>query len=181
VVAVGAPLDFLTTGALAYWVVSDHPGRPPALLHGGFGLLTVGNLRRPRYWALALARQLGDELLLSLTGDGAGTLVDGWAARGPDGAIDVLLWNATLDRTKAGGDPLLDRTVTISGLPTGHATLARVDAEHSNLAAAWHANRHWPTETELAELRAADHLYVEGLGEVTVELPMPGIARLRIT
>ena len=30
--------------ALAYWVVSDHfeeLGRPPALLHGGFGLMTV--------------------------------------------------------------------------------------------------------------------------------------------
>ena len=72
--------------ALAYWVVSDHfeeLGRPPALLHGGFGLLTVGNLRKPRWWALALAQQLGDELLpLTLAGDGAGTLVDGWAARG---------------------------------------------------------------------------------------------------
>ena len=75
--------------ALAYWVVSDHfeeLGRPPALLHGGFGLLTVGNLRKPRWWALALAEQLGDDLLpLTLDGDGAGTLVDGWAARGPDG------------------------------------------------------------------------------------------------
>ena len=41
--------------ALAYWVVSDHfeeLGRPPRLLHGGFGLLTVGNLRKPRWWAL---------------------------------------------------------------------------------------------------------------------------------
>ena len=111
--------------ALAYWVVSDHfeeLGRPPALLHGGFGLLTVGNLRKPRWWALALAQQLGDELLgLELTGDGAGTLVDGWAARGADGSIDVLLWNATLDQSKASGDPLLDRTVTITGLPKGHA------------------------------------------------------------
>jgi xylan 1,4-beta-xylosidase len=175
--------------ALAYWVVSDHfeeLGRPPALLHGGFGLLTVGNLRKPRWWALALAQQLGDELLpLTLEGDGAGTLVDGWAARGPDGAIDVLLWNATLDQTKAGGDPLLDRTVTITGLPAGHATLARVDATHSNLAAHWHAQRPWPTETELDELRAADRLDVEDLGdvggEVTIDLPMPGIARLRLT
>jgi hypothetical protein len=38
---------------------------------------------------------------------------------------------------------------------------------------------------ELDELRAADRLHVEDLGEVggdvTIELPMPGIARLRIT
>jgi len=173
--------------ALAYWVVSDHfeeLGRPEALLHGGFGLLTVGNLRKPRWWALKLASELGDELLeLRLDGDGAGTLVDGWAARGPDGTVDVLFWNATLDQSKAGGDPLLDRTVTIEGL-SGHATLARVDEHHSNLARHWHGERPWPTEIELAELRARDRLHAEDLGEidgVTLELPMPGIVRLRVT
>ena len=49
--------------ALAYWVVSDHfeeLGRPPRLLHGGFGLLTVGNLRKPRWWAVSLAAEQGD-------------------------------------------------------------------------------------------------------------------------
>jgi xylan 1,4-beta-xylosidase len=175
--------------ALAYWVVSDHfeeLGRPPSLLHGGFGLLTVGNLRKPRWWALALAQSLGDELLpLVLEGDGAGTLVDGWAARGPDGAVDVLLWNGTLDQSKAGGDPLLDRELTITGLPPGHGVIARVDEQHSNIARAWYAERAWPTETELAELRSADRLHLDDLGRidgsVTLTLPMPGIARLRIT
>ena len=174
--------------ALAYWVVSDHfeeLGRPPALLHGGFGLLTVGNLRKPRWWALALAEELGDSLLrLELEGDGAGTLVDGWAAWSVDDRLDVLLWNGTLDQTKAAGDALLDRSVTISGLPTGHATLARVDEQHSNLAGMWRGEKPWPTEIELAELRDADRLHIEDLGDVsgsvTFSLPMPGIARLRI-
>ncbi len=174
--------------ALAYWVVSDHfeeLGRPPALLHGGFGLLTVGNLRKPRWWALALAEELGDSLLpLELEGDGAGTLVDGWAAWGADGRLDVLLWNGTLDQSKAAGDALLDRSVTISGLPAGHATLARVDEQHSNLAGMWRGEKPWPTEIELAELRDADRLHIEDLGDVsgsvTFSLPMPGIARLRI-
>ncbi|MFC6344672.1 glycosyl hydrolase, partial [Nocardioides hankookensis] len=47
--------------ALSYWVVSDHfeeLGRPPALLHGGFGLRTVGELRKPRWWALAMLERL---------------------------------------------------------------------------------------------------------------------------
>jgi xylan 1,4-beta-xylosidase len=168
-------------------VVSDHfeeLGRPPALLHGGFGLLTVGNLRKPRWWALGLAQELGDELLpLHLEGDGAGTLVDGWAARRPDGTIDVLLWNATLDQSKAGGAELLDREIVVDGL-SGHATLARVDEHHSNIARHWHGERPWPTETELAELRAADRLDIEDLGaidgRVTFKVPMPGIARLRL-
>ena len=49
------------TEALAYWTVSDHfeeLGRPPRLLHGGFGLLAVGNLRKPRWWGLWMMEQL---------------------------------------------------------------------------------------------------------------------------
>ena len=180
--------------ALAYWVVSDHfeeLGRPPALLHGGFGLLTVGGLRKPRWWALALAQQLGDELLpLSLEGDGAGSLVDGWAARHADGTIDVLLWNGTLDQSKEGGSALLHRDVRLrlEGLPASHyvGSLARVDELHSNLAARWAGETPWPTAEQLAELRAGDVLHDEPLGpfeapgDFFVPLPMPGIARIRL-
>ncbi len=61
--------------SLAYWVVSDHfeeLGRPPELLHGGFGLRTVGELRKPRWWALAMMERLGNHrLAVSSSGDGA--------------------------------------------------------------------------------------------------------------
>ena len=76
----------------------------------------------------------------------------------------MLLWNATLDQSKAGGDPLLDRTVTITGLPKGRATLARVDESTPTSPRHWHGERPWPTETELAELRENDRLHVEDLG-----------------
>jgi xylan 1,4-beta-xylosidase len=178
---------------LAYWVVSDHfeeLGRGPAMLHGGFGLLTVGNLRKPRWYALALAESLGDDLLpLTLEGDGAGSLVDGWAARGDDGRVDVLLWNGTLDHGKVSGDRLLDREISLvlDGLGDGPwtATLARVDLQHSNVSARWAAEAPWPTEEQLAELRAGDVLFEEELGEldggrVDLTLPMPGIVRLRL-
>jgi xylan 1,4-beta-xylosidase len=160
------------------------------MLHGGFGLLTVGNLRKPRWYALALAESLGDELLpLALEGDGAGSLVDGWAARGDDGRVDVLLWNGTLDHGKVSGDRLLDREVSlaIEGLSDGRwtASLARVDLQHSNLSARWAAEAPWPTQEQLAELRSGDVLHEEDLGEVDgggfdLTLPMPGIVRLRL-
>lgn len=183
---------------LAYWVVSDHfeeLGRPPRLLHGGFGLLTIGNLRKPRWWALALAEQLGRDLVeLELSGDGAGSLVDGWAARGEDGSVQVLLWNGTLNQAQAVGEPLLDREVRlrVEGLePAQYAlSLARVDLRRSNILQLWSAERDWPTEEEWERLRAADELSEEDLGErvadagaieLSILVPMPGVARLRAT
>ena len=184
--------------ALAYWVVSDHfeeLGRPSGLIHGGFGLLTVGNLRKPRWWSLVLAEQLGTDLVaLELTGDGAGALVDGWAARKPDGSIDVLLWNGTLNQRQAPGDPLLGRDVRlrVEALDGERyaASLARIDDSHSNLLRDSPHDRDWPSAAEWDELRRRDRLDEEGLGvleagggavEVTLALPMPGVARLRLS
>ncbi|HEY0638792.1 MAG TPA: hypothetical protein VGD67_14175, partial [Pseudonocardiaceae bacterium] len=183
--------------ALAYWVVSDHfeeLGRPPALLHGGFGLLTVGNLRKPRYWALALAERLGTgELAVRLDGDGAGSLVEAWAARRPDGTVTVLLWNGTLDQSKAGGHAPLDRQVrlTVDGLDGPHFVRHwRVDATHSNVAATWAAlgGGDWPDEEQWALLRSRDVLdeyepgrVVHGPAELDFPLPMPGISYLELS
>ena len=179
--------------ALAYWVVSDHfeeLGRPLALLHGGFGLLTVGNLRKPRWWALHLAEGLGPDLVeAQLEGDGAGSLVDYWATRSSDGGVQVLLWNGTLDQTKLPGDPLLDRDVVVEVANAGagalDASLARVDGEHSRID--WAASRDWPADAaEWERLRAADTLWEEPIeptadGRYEIRLPMPGVARLRLT
>ena len=41
---------------------------------------------------------------MTLTGDGGGSLVEAWASRDRD-RIAVLLWNLTLDQTKADGAP----------------------------------------------------------------------------
>jgi xylan 1,4-beta-xylosidase len=85
--------------ALSYWVASDHfeeLGRPTRLLHGGFGLLSVGGLAKPRYHALTLLNGLGPvELPTRLDGDGAGSLVEAWAWRDRD-RIAVLVWNLRL-------------------------------------------------------------------------------------
>ncbi len=182
--------------ALSYWVATDHfeeLGRPPSLLHGGFGLQTVGNLRKPRYWALALADQQGnDELPLALQGDGAGGLVDGWATRHHDGTIDLLVWNGTFDQSRADGHPPLDREVAlaITGVAARvEVSIARVDATHSNIRAHVDPDHDWPDADGWRALADADRLDVEDLGtvaardgivEVTFVLPMPGVARVRV-
>jgi xylan 1,4-beta-xylosidase len=189
--------------ALAPWVASDHfeeLGRPGRLLHGGFGLLTVGNLAKPKFWALWLAAKLGDtELPVTLAGDGAGSLVEAWAARSASGGVGALLWNGTLDQSKLHGDPALDRAVSVrfAGLSPRAYTLRvwRVDADHGDVAARWRAlggDADWPTDEQWAALAAQDRLdEAEPARTVTpgpdgglaadLALPMPGIAYLEIT
>ncbi|MGH3497995.1 MAG: GH39 family glycosyl hydrolase [Nocardioidaceae bacterium] len=183
--------------ALAYWVVSDHfeeLGRPPRLFHDGFGLLTVGNLRKPRYWAAHLAAHMGDTVLAStVAGDGAGVLVHAWATAHDDGTIDVLVWNGTINAELLNGDARLDRrvVVTLSGLTADayQVELARVDAQHSNILAAAPDGVDWPDEQQMTELREADALHTEtipdlipsdGLGRLDFDLPLPGVARIRL-
>jgi xylan 1,4-beta-xylosidase len=192
-----------STDALAYWVATDHfeeLGRPPRLFHGGFGLLTVGNLRKPRFWALYLLSQLsGGRVPSAVSGDGAEALVESIATRAEDGStVDVLCWNGTLDQTKIDGAPALDRsaTVAVNGLTpnTGYTvSLRRVDETHSNIKAVWDGldGGDWPDEQQWAQLRDADRLFEEtletvttdgdGTLSVTFDLPMPGIRALRLS
>ncbi|WP_422770414.1 GH39 family glycosyl hydrolase [Plantactinospora sp. WMMC1484] len=185
--------------ALAYWVASDHfeeLGRPSRLFHGGFGLLTVGNLRKPRFWALALADRLAEhELRQTLAGDGAESLVEAWAARDDDGAVTVLVWNGTLDQSKAGGDHRLGRNVRVEarGLAADSYRVRhwRLDAEHSNIVRAWQelGGGDWPTEEQWEVLRGRDTLdeyrpeqvvpAVDGTCTVEFPLPMPAVSFLR--
>lgn len=184
--------------ALAYWVVSDHfeeLGRPPRLFHNGFGLLSVGNLRKPRYWAAHLAAQQGDDVLASrVEGDGADVLVQAWATRHEDGTLDVLIWNGTINAEVMHGDPRLDRTVRVSlqGLDAGawRTAIARVDEHHSNIVARCPPDVDWPDDALWAQLRAQDQLHeerasdvvpVDGRADLEFALPMPGIVRVRLT
>ncbi|MGB0101182.1 MAG: glycosyl hydrolase [Nocardioides sp.] len=188
--------------ALSYWVVSDHfeeLGRPPELTHGGFGLRTVGELRKPRWWALAMLERLGARRhAVSLTGDGGGSLIEALASSSSS-SVTVLLWNLTLDQTKAAGSDALARTVRVelSGLEPGvtyQLTHERVDQEHSNVTGAWNALRRdgqdWPDEEQWAALREADRLEQlpvdpvtadeAGSATVEVELPMPAMSLLTL-
>jgi xylan 1,4-beta-xylosidase len=191
--------------SLSYWVVSDHfeeLGRPPALLHGGFGTRTVGELRKPRWWALALLERLHEtQVGATLTGDGAGSLVEALATVADDGAVGVLVWNLTLDQTKASGSADLARTVTlaVSGLEPGASYVVRhdrVDDDHSDIAAVWgrlkNDDQAWPTEEQWVQLREADRLETlvadadlraddSGRAEVTFDLPMPSMSSLSLT
>jgi xylan 1,4-beta-xylosidase len=187
--------------ALAYWTISDHfeeLGRAPKLLHGGFGLLSVGNLRKPRWWGLWMLEQLGDDrLACEIHGDGAGDMVQAIGSRGRDGRVAIVAWNGTADVSKASGEPLLDRTLTldVTGLsqPTYQLRHRRLDASHSNLVSSWveiGGGADWPDRDGWARLAARDRLEdlepertvspTEGRLELKFDLPMPSVSLLEL-
>ncbi len=190
------------TEALAYWTISDHfeeLGRPPKLLHGGFGLLAVGNLRKPRWWGLWMLEQLLPmRLATTVEGDGAGDMVQAIGSRADDGRITILAWNGTVDVTKAGGEALLDRSVAlrVNGLPAGRYRLRhrRLDEAHSNLVAAWAdigGTADWPDDGQWQELAAGNHLEdlepervveaADGSLDLAFELPMPSVSLIELS
>ncbi|MGK5740451.1 GH39 family glycosyl hydrolase [Micromonospora sp. URMC 103] len=191
--------------ALACWVASDHfeeLGRPPALLHGGFGLLSVGALGKPRFWALWMLERLGPvQLPVRLAGDGAGTLVRAWPSLDPEtGRVAVVLWNGTLDQgvlDRPAQRRRLGRAVRLrlGGLGSGPYEVRhrRLDDETSNLAAT--ARRlgvdGWPTDEQWAGLRAADTLADaapratvtpdDGRLSLPIALPLPALSLVELT
>ena len=190
------------TEALAYWTVSDHfeeLGRPPKLLHGGFGLLAVGNLRKPRWWGLWMLEQLLDQRLdVAVAGDGAGDMIQVIGSRDDAGRVTILAWNGTVDVTKAEGDARLDRSMslTVAGLPQPAYRLRhrRLDDRHSNLVRRWgelSGGAGWPTEAQWEVLLAGDvldELEPPGMTPVTdssielaFDLPMPSVSLIELS
>ncbi|MEV8375552.1 xylan 1,4-beta-xylosidase [Kribbella sp. NPDC056861] len=176
--------------ALAYWVASDHfeeLGRPPRLLHGGFGLQTVGGLAKPRFHAMSLLSRLGPvELPIAFEGDGGGSLVEAWASRDRD-RVAVLVWNLTLDQSKADGAPELARTVTVAvpgvdpGWEVTATTLAAGSGDLVEVATELGIGD-WPRAEEWAALAERSALTTESVqsenSTVTISLLMPSAVLL---
>jgi xylan 1,4-beta-xylosidase len=159
-------------------------------VHGGFGLLSVGGLAKPRFWALTALEQLCEEELgVQLTGDGAESLVQAWAS--VDAAADelvrvaVVAWNGTLQQHDwALERDDLRRTVTLEleALPPGTYAVRhhRVDPNHSHLAK--HAEQlgivDWPDDQQWEALARED--VMASLPHDPVHVGRDGIATLRL-
>ena len=193
-------LDQVTS--ISYWTASDYfeeSGDPKELFHGGFGLIGLDALRKPRYWAYYLLHELGTKRLdVTGSGDGFGELVKVLAVRSDDGSVEVLLSNATQQHSKAAGSVPLDRhiTLTVSGLTPGASYRLehdRIDNTHSNVYGAWQAmgSPRWPDAGQMSALHEKDGLQTlaapstltaNASGEMMLEfdLPMPAVSLVKV-
>jgi xylan 1,4-beta-xylosidase len=176
--------------AVACWVASDHfeeLGRPPQLVHGGFGLLSVGNLAKPRFWTLWALEQLGpEEVGVRLDGDGADSMVQAWASVDDDASrVAVVVWNGTLqqhDWAQRRDDLRRAVRLELHGLPAGRYAVRhrQVGPDHSHLAraAAGLGVTDWPDEAQWRALRERDVL--EDLSAAPVEVDPDGAATVHL-
>jgi xylan 1,4-beta-xylosidase len=188
--------------SISYWTASDYfeeSGDPKALFHGGFGLIGLEGLRKPRYWAYYLLHQLGTEkVAVTGSGDGYGGLIKTLATRGGDGSVEILLSSATPEHGKSAGSAALNRHIAlvVSGLTPGVSYSVeheRIDNGHSNVYGAWLAmgSPRWPDAGQMAELHRKDGLQslappgtltANAQGEATLDfdLPMPAVSLMKV-
>jgi xylan 1,4-beta-xylosidase len=146
--------------AFSFWTFSDIFSEnyfPSIPFQGGFGLLNLQGIAKPVYRAYEILHRLGGERL-----DVAGQhdTVDVWVARG-DHAITVLLTNHAFPRHPIDTQQV---RVTLDHAPQpGGATVERIDADHANPRALWHAwgEPKYLRAEEVARLEAASALVPE--------------------
>ncbi|GAA2426549.1 GH39 family glycosyl hydrolase [Streptomyces glaucus] len=119
--------------SFSYWTFSDvfeETGVPTALFHGGFGLLTHRQVKKPTYHLYAFLARMGRELLAR----GEDHLV----TRHADGRVTVLAW-APVDASGATPGPGRHRLRLSVPAGPGEVFVRRstVDEEHGNARTAW--------------------------------------------
>ncbi|MEV4360592.1 hypothetical protein [Nonomuraea sp. NPDC049625] len=139
--------------SFSYWTFSDmfeEQGIPTSLFHGGFGLLTHRQIKKPTYHLYAFMARMGDQVLAR----GEDHLV----TRDGDGRVTVLAW-APADVT---GAPPADGHALRLSIPIGEAASAfelrsSASEEKGNAWAAWRelGRPRSPRPRELDALREA--------------------------
>lgn len=141
--------------SFSYWTFSDvfeETGIPTAPFHGGFGLLTHRQIKKPTYHLYAFMAEMGEEILAR--GD------DHLVTRHADGRVTVLAW-APAD--PAGGEPVDGHTVRLS-LPVG-APDARGSAYARRRSVSEDAGNAWAAWCEMGRPLAPDHRRLDALRE----------------
>jgi xylan 1,4-beta-xylosidase len=125
--------------SFSYWTFSDmfeEAGVPTSLFHGGFGLLTHRQVKKPTYHLYAFLARMGDEILAR--GD------DHLVTRDPTGRVTVLVW-APVDVTQpypspaSGGAHRVQLSIPVGTAQTTSAAMVRstVNEEAGNAWTAW--------------------------------------------
>jgi len=166
---------------MSYWTFSDvfeEHGAKLGPFDGGFGLISMGGIRKPSYADFALLHRLGEERIPQGSQD---VLV----TKRRDGALAIAAWNL-VDLDKAGASKTVE--IEFHGVkPDSHVRISRVDGTHANSLAAYKAmgSPRYPTLEQVrvlnhaAEIPPPEEVRLSN-GVIRLELPVNGLALLEI-
>ncbi|MHC5903087.1 GH39 family glycosyl hydrolase [Streptomyces sp. S6] len=120
--------------SFSYWTFSDtfeEAGVPTSLFHGGFGLLTHRQVRKPTFHLYAFMSRMGEELLSR----GENHLV----TRHRDGRVTLLAWAPVDPSGETPGPTHHELRLSVPLTAAGEAFVRRstVDEDHGNAYTAW--------------------------------------------
>lgn len=166
----------------SYWTFSDVfeenylPSKP---YHGGFGMMNLYGVPKPIYRAFEMIKELGG-WQLDVRGDHP--TVAAWCSGDSAGAsaTTMVLINQALPNHHVTTQALTVRFQHRADQTPRSVSLARIDADHANPTAAWHAmgEPEYPSTAQIAQLLVASRVTCEAVpfksvdGVLSVELAL---------
>ena len=163
--------------SFSYWTFCDvfeEENIPTALFHGGFGLLTHQQVKKPTYHLY--------EFFAHLTGELLHRDDNLHVVRRDDGSVALLAWNCAYDDEMPDGGTSASRTIAVS-VPVGEANVfvkrCRVNEEVGNSWTVWQrmGRPRFPTREQVAVLRECSAPAVS----TAVREPVDGRVELELT
>ncbi|HLV87944.1 MAG TPA: hypothetical protein VKV39_13255 [Candidatus Sulfotelmatobacter sp.] len=166
---------------MSFWTFSDvfeedGPKREP--FDGGFGLISLGGIKKPSYSDFALLHELGEERLEQ---SAPGVLV----TRSADRSLMIAMWNLVDPGTKSANRSF---SFQITGVaPDATVILKRVDADHGNTLGLYEkmGRPRYPTQEEIKQLNAVEESNTPetlrlSSGKIEITVPENGLCVLKI-
>jgi xylan 1,4-beta-xylosidase len=169
------------TDMMSYWSVSDvfeEQGVVKQPFYGGFGLIAAGGIPKPAFYAFEVLHYLGDQRIAN---SNPNVLV----TKAKDGALVVAIWNL-VNPGDTGSPKALE--LEFKGLnPAAEASVARVDDQHGDTFALYEkmGKPRYPTQAQIRQLQqeprlpSPEQMHLTN-GKLTIELPVNGLAVIRI-
>jgi xylan 1,4-beta-xylosidase len=166
---------------MSYWTFDDvfeEGGVPEGSFHNGFGLIAVGGIKKPAFYAYALLHRLGYERLANSSDSALVT-------RRADGSLVVAVWNL-VEPNETGATHHVK--LGFHNLQSSAKVLiSRVDEKHSNSLAAYRAmgSPQYPTRAQIEQLNRESALAPPEAATLTngaleVDVPVNGLVLLEI-
>jgi xylan 1,4-beta-xylosidase len=139
----------------SFWTFSDlfeEGGQFSAPFHGGFGLQTIHGIPKPTYRVFEMLHRLGNERLR--VDSRADSTVEILAVKG-EASLALIVYNHNIPGAEIHAEEI---SITLKGLvPSGPASIARIDAQHANPKQKWIdlGSLEYPDSQELSQIEQA--------------------------